>query len=108
MRAAMVKHVRQWKWSSYRTMLGDEPRPAWLHAEWLPSQFGSQRARQVARYIEFVQQGIRGPRVWENLRGRIFLGTDEFVEMMQARLESDGANPSREIPRLQRRAVNGK
>ena len=104
----MVKHVRQWKWSSYRTMLGDEPRPAWLHAEWLPSQFGSQRARQVARYIEFVQQGIRGPRVWENLRGRIFLGTDEFVEMMQARLESDGANPSREIPRLQRRAVNGK
>ena len=104
-RAAMVKHVRQWKWSSYHAMLGDEPRPAWLHVEWLLSQFGSQRTRQVARYIEFVQQGIRGPRVWENLRGQIFLGTDQFVEVMQARLEGDGASPSREIPRLQRRAL---
>ena len=104
-RAAMVKHCRQWKWSSYHATIGDAPCPPWLHADWLLSQFGAQRGRQVARYIEFVQQGVRGPRVWEQLRGQIFLGADDFVADMQARLTEGGALANREIPRLQRRAL---
>ena len=104
-RAGMVKHVRQWKWSSYPAMAGTAPRPAWLHTDWLLSQFGASRARQIARYIEFVQEGVRGPRVWDHLRGQVFLGSDAFVEAMQHELEGAGKHTVGEIPRLQRRAL---
>ena len=104
-RAGMVKNVRQWKWSSYPAMVGTAPRPGWLHTDWLLGQFGAQRARQTERYIEFVQEGLRGPRVWEQLKGQIFLGSEAFVETMQRELEAAAKHTIREIPRLQRRAL---
>ena len=107
-RAGMVKQCGQWQWSSYRAMIGDAPCPPWLHRDWLLGQFGAQRARQITKYIEFVQQGVRnpsGPRVWDKLRGQIFLGTDDFVAGMQAQLVVAGTQAHREIPRLQRRAL---
>ena len=104
-RAGMVKQVRQWKWSSYHSMVGKAPRPEWLHADWLLGQFGASRARQIARYIEFVQEGVRGPRIWDQLRGQVFLGSDGFVQAMQDELEAAAKHTVREIPRLQRRAL---
>ena len=104
-RAGMVKNVRQWKWSSYAAMVGTAPRPGWLHTDWLLGQFGAQRARQIERYIAFVQEGLRGPRVWEQLKGQIFLGSEAFVETMQRELEAASKHTIREIPRLQRRAL---
>ncbi|MEO8006697.1 MAG: addiction module toxin RelE [Betaproteobacteria bacterium] len=105
LRAGMVKSVRQWKWSSYLAMIGTAPSPAWLRTEWVLGQFGAQRARQIERYIDFVQEGVRGPRVWEQLKGQIFLGSDTFVETMQRELEAAAKHTIREIPRLQRRAL---
>jgi REP element-mobilizing transposase RayT len=104
-RAAMVKHTRQWKWSSYHAMIGNELAPPWLQTAWLLSQFGHQRSRQVERYVEFVQQGIRGASVWQQLKGQVFLGGDEFVDAMRKRLETDKKFASQEIPRAQRRAL---
>lgn len=88
-------------------MIGNEPPPPWLQTAWLLSQFGNQRARQrqVERYVEFVQQGIRGPGVWQQLKGQVFLGRDEFVDAMRKRLETDKKFASQEIPRSQRRAL---
>ena len=104
-RAAMVKHTRQWEWSSYHAMVGTAPRPDWLQTDWLLHQFGGQRARQVARYVEFVQQGIRGPDVWQALKGQVYLGSDAFVEAMHKRLDTDPKLANKEIPRAQRRAL---
>lgn len=104
-RAAMVKHARQWKWSSYHAMIGTEPRPEWLETDWLLGQFGSQRTKQVERYVEFVQEGVGGPRIWQQLKGQVFLGNDLFVETMRKRLESTAKFATREIPRIQRRAL---
>lgn len=104
-RAGMVKHTRQWNWSSYHAMIGAEPRPEWLQVEWLLSQFGSQRARQIEKYIEFVQQGVRGAGVWGQLKGQVYLGSDLFIETMRKRLETDGRHVNKEIPRAQRRAL---
>lgn len=104
-RAAMVKNARQWKWSSYHAMIGTEPRPEWLETDWLLGQFGSQRTRQIERYVEFVQEGVRGPRVWQQLKGQVFLGNDLFVETMRKRLESNAKFATKEIPRIQRRAL---
>ena len=104
-RAGIVKQVRQWKWSSYLAMVGKAPRPEWLHTDWVLGQFGTSRARQIARYIEFVQEGIREPGVWDGLKGQVFLGSDAFVQAMQAELEAAAKHTQREIPRLQRRAL---
>ena len=88
-RAGLVKHTKQWKWSSYHAMVGTERTPGWLQTEWLLSQFGNQRGRQIERYVEFVQQGLRGVDVWKHLKGQVYLGTDLFVEAMRQRLEAD-------------------
>ena len=106
-RAQMVARAQDWAWSSYPAMIGAKPVPAWLNSDWGLSQFGTQRLRQRARYEEFVQQGIDGPSasVWQGLKGQVFLGTDAFVEAMQRRLAQGGQTSSKEIPRLQRRAV---
>jgi putative transposase len=103
-RARMVERPQDWAWSSYHAMIGDQPSPTWLSCKWALSQFGAQRARQIMRYTEFVQQGIDGPSVWQGLKGQVFLGTDAFAEAMQRRLEATTQGISKEIPRPQRRA----
>jgi REP element-mobilizing transposase RayT len=104
-RAGMVRYARQWKWSSYHAMVGKSPCPAWLHTDWLMGQFGASRTRQIARYAEFVQDGVRGPRIWDQLTGQVFLGSEAFVQSMQDELQATAKNTAREIPRLQRRAL---
>ncbi len=104
-RAGMVKHASQWKWSSYRAMIGKAACPKWLDTGWVLAQFGASRARQIARYIDFVQEGLRGPPMWDQLRGQVFLGTEAFVQTMQQELKAAGKDTVREIPRVQQRAL---
>jgi REP element-mobilizing transposase RayT len=87
-RAAMVRHARQWKWSSYPAMVGSASRPAWLNTEWLLGQLGAQRSRQIERCIDFVQEGVRGPGVWDRLTGQIYPGSAAFVESMRRELKA--------------------
>ncbi len=91
--------------SPHPAMVGAAPRPGWLHINWLLGQFGTARSRQIERYIEFVQEGIRGPRVWDHLKGQVFLGSEAFIETMQRELEAAAKHTVKEIPRLQRRAL---
>ena len=104
-RAGMVKQVQKWKWSSYPAMVGTVSRPAWLQTEWLLGQFGSARVRQIERYVEFVQEGVRGRSIWGQLKRQLFLGSEDFVQSMQGKLEAASKHTDEEIPRLQRRAL---
>jgi putative transposase len=101
-RAGRVNNVDQWPWSSYSAMIGKSSRPEWLQTDWILGQFGKQRKRAVAAYRDFVCAGVGLPSVWNDLRGQIYLGKEEFVETMQQHVQSD-SNIS-EIPRAQRRA----
>lgn len=98
-RARMVSDIGEWRWSSYPTMIGVEASPEWLQTDWILGQFGAQRKRAIARYIDFVREGVGLPEIWEQLRGQVFLGSDEFLQKMQDLLDPDIA----EIPRSQRR-----
>ena len=104
-RAGMVKHVADWPWSSYHAMMGEEIKPQWLETQWALQQFATQSKTQRARYAQFVEQGLSRGRIWDALKGQIFLGTDAFAEAMQNRLESEAKGKSKEIPRAQRRAL---
>jgi putative transposase len=49
-----------------------------------------------------VRVGVGLPSVWNDLRGQIYLGKEEFIETMQRHVQS--VNNINEIPRARRRA----
>jgi putative transposase len=100
-RAGMVADAAEWRWSSHRSVLGTEPSPDWLQTDWLLSQFGPTRGEALVRYVDFVRAGIGLPSVWDSLRGQVFIGSDDFVQRMQALI--DQGPTLRDIPHLQRR-----
>ena len=99
LRVKAKPRLDQWKWSSYRATAGLERAPEFLTVDWILSQFGQKRTRAQAQYRSFVQEGL-DHRPWEELKGQIYLGSDEFVER-----HSKGKEDIAEVPRAQRRAV---
>lgn len=104
-RAGAVTNIEHWPWSSYPAITGKSGCPEWLHADWTLGQFGRQRKRAIAAYIDFVRAGMGLPSVWDDLRGQIYLGKEEFVKTMQQQVQF--VNTISEIPRVQRRAQAG-
>jgi len=58
-RAGVVKKARDSDWSSHRAYLGLEECPDWLHAGYVLSRFGRQRARSVTEFEAFVRAGAK-------------------------------------------------
>ena len=103
-RAHMVGDAGAWPWSSYSAMTGTQPAAPWLETDWLLQQFGQRRNRAVAKYVDFVRAGVGLPSVWESLQGQIYLGSEPFIERMQALVEAHGPE-LREAPVMQRRPL---
>jgi REP element-mobilizing transposase RayT len=102
-RAGMVAAPGDWPWSSYRAMVGEVPAPGWLETDAVLRAFAEERTTAVAGYRRFVAEGIGAASPWQALKGQIYLGSEPFVERMQARI--DPQRPLREIPKRQRRAL---
>jgi len=102
-RARMVRSARDWPWSSYRATCGIVEPPSWLDTDWLLSSFAKTKKTAIDRYRQFVAEGKNQPSPWEHLKNQIFLGDDQFVENMQARINEN--QEMSEIPRAQRRKV---
>ena len=98
-RARMVKHPRQWKWSSYRATAGEISAPGFLSTEWLLGQLHSRPDQAHRAYRQFVGDGI-DTRVWDRLIGRAVLGSEGFCSRMKPLLVD--AVRSKEIPRVER------
>lgn len=102
-RAGMVKQPEGWPWSSHKAMLGTAAAPPWLEADGLLALFGETRVEARRRYAEFVVEGLDRPSIWKELNQQIYLGSDAFVERMQA--EHDGAaDEDVNVPQAQRRS----
>lgn len=98
-RAGLVAHPRQWKWSSYRATAGEGEAPVWLTVDWVRGQFGSRHRDAQERYRTFVAEGRGGPRPWDQLQGQIYLGSEDFIAQHQP------DRVIREIPRRQTQAL---
>ena len=103
LRAKLVRNLEQWQWSSYLATCGQAPKPDWLQCDFILAQFSTQRAGAIRKYIAFVHEGKGLPSVWAELQGQIYLGSQAFVEKMQALI--DQKPTLTEIPRAQRRAL---
>ena len=93
-------------WSGRRTgggaaiarPLGSLGAPEHLCIDWLLSQFARGRSAAQQAYVAFVTDG--GEPVWDHLKAQVYLGTEEFVAQMKARIEA--ADALFDVPRDQR------
>lgn len=102
-RAGMVRAPADWPWSSYRASVGLGPAAPWPAIDGVLSQFAKRRSLAQQRYAQFVSEGIKADSPWQNLKGQVFLGDDQFVQQMQAKIENGQRNDVR-IPIAQRRS----
>lgn len=100
-RAGMVKKPADWKWSSYQAGVGLEPAPDWLAEDGLLAMFAKRRSLAQQRYAQFVVEGIKADSPWVNLKGQVFLGDEQFVNRMQAKIQT--GKDDVQIPLAQRR-----
>ena len=82
-RAKVVRSPEQWSWSSYPATAGRVKAESWLATERVLALFSGSRKQ----YRSFVMEGIGKGSVWEDLRGQIYLGDQNFLERMQERIE---------------------
>ena len=101
-RAGLVKAPAHWKWSSYSATAGRVRRPRFLTVAWLLSQFGTSRTTAQEHYKKFVYEGKGKASIWNDLKGQVFLGTEDFVNKFKGLLQ--GKEGISEIPRPQRYA----
>jgi len=87
-------------WSSYSATAGLEAAPKFLTMDWVLSQFGQRRSQAQACYREFVKEGLDA-RPWDDIRGQIYLGSEEFIAKHAG---ADGAELA-EVPRAQRQTI---
>ena len=89
-RAGFVNKVWQWRWSSYRATAGIDKKPKFLTTKWILSQFSQTQGRAQSLYETFVQQGIGKESPFNELKGRIILGKDRFIEKIREHIEKRG------------------
>ncbi len=98
-RAGLVRHPKDWKWSSYRATAGLAPCPPFLSVGFILAQFSSDPERAVRAYRRFVQQG-RDVNLWADLKGGVLLGSAAFVERLRPLLRKKAG--VEEIPKRER------
>ncbi len=103
-RAGLVRSAGQWRWSSYREMIGRRAVPDWMDIDQVLSQFGIHLATARRRYIDFIKAGHKDGGLWRHLRQQLYLGDEQFVSGLLTKLDCD--RDLTEIPTPQRR-LNG-
>ena len=101
-RAGLVSHPGEWKWSSYLATVGEEDPLPFLTVDWILGQFSESRLEAQKAYRNFVAEG-KGIRLWDELERGLFLGSEDFLEKIKPRLGEKLTD--KEIPKSQRLAV---
>ena len=55
--AGLVSHAAEWRWSSYRAIIGREPAPPWLLVDEVLALFGRDRESAVRAFERLVHTG---------------------------------------------------
>ncbi len=101
-RAQLTSHPEEWKWSSYSATIGTIEKPKFLSADWVLGQLGHNTSTARRAYRNLVTDGIKKESPWKNLKGRIFLGKEDFIRKVTGSL--NGKEAIKEIPRVERLA----
>ena len=103
-RAGMCERAEEFRWSSYRSVMGKAPSPDWLAVDRTLDQFHSKRGPARRAYARFVRDGVNEPNPYEASERAGFLGGEAFMERVLKLVERQSLSP--EITRKQRPAVS--
>lgn len=101
-RAGMVKHPKQYNWSSYNACATSSKVPEWLQVDSVLSQFSNRKVIARKQYAAFINDAIKNkkPSPWLELKGQIVLGRESFVNKILPALQEK--KKFTEIPKAQR------
>jgi putative transposase len=101
-RAGLVAHPRQWRWSSFGPTAGETIAPAFLTVDWVQALGGAKtRGEGVERYTAFIEAGIEQKEMpLDRFRSKIAVGDGAYLTGLGERCRR--ATASVEIPRGQR------
>ncbi len=102
-RKKYVRLPEEWRWSSHKATAGYEYPHKCLTIDWVLSQFGKEKLLAMKRYVKFVKAGIHDDSIWKNLKGGMFLGSEEFVNKFSDLVKEK--EKIKDIPRTQRYAT---
>ena len=91
-RAGMVAHPADYRWSSYGAYLGLVKAPPWLATERTLRGFGRGAKEQHQNYREFVETGVARDPLREMKFGAV-LGSRRFVDWFQRQVQSKRDDP---------------
>ena len=94
LRAGFVKHPNQFKWSTCRYLYGKDEIPGHIDLEWFSEGFSS----DTESFDEFLDENLSRDVISET-RKQIYLGDDEFIELVQGR--TNKGSSSKDIPKYQ-------
>ncbi len=101
-RAGIVKDPGDYRWSSYKAIIGKVKCPEFLTTNWILSQFGSDRDTAVKEFkkLSFSCKSMSFPT--KEIAGQLILGSKKFIKKMEKYLSQyDRLNDS-EISKKQR------
>ncbi|MBU0530982.1 MAG: transposase [Candidatus Uhrbacteria bacterium] len=100
-RAKIVEHPRQWKWSSYRSTAESKEPPKWLHTDWIIGFFGKERKNGQINYRKFIKEGINNIDPHDDVKNGFLLGSPQFISWIWE-TQTNGSEEQKEHPREQR------
>jgi len=84
-----LDYLRTYRWSSYRFFAGYAAPPPWLHVKDVQRLGGSRTQEWARSYRESVEVAVREGSVatpWEEIRGRVALGSSQFLDRVRIAL----------------------
>ena len=86
-RAGIVNHPSEYKWSSYCHTIGTaEKISPFLTTDWILAQFDSDFSLARRSYINFVMDGINADSPMKDIRTGLILGNKSFMEVLTNRI----------------------
>lgn len=99
-RAGIVIHPKDWKWSSYRATIGQTVKPSWLTTDWILQQFHRLHKTAQQDYARFVVDGINKAGPFVDIKEGVVLGFPQFIDWV--RETHTPAEENKEVTRTER------
>lgn len=95
--AGMTDTAGDWRWSSYRAVMGKASAPPWLATDETLQLFHTKRGPARRAFARFVADGVNADGPFDEMPRPGFLGTESFIETILDNF--DNASISAEVPK---------
>jgi putative transposase len=100
-KANIVEHPKEWKWSSYKATDGSVKAPHWLETDFTLGLFSDKRKDAQKLYRAFVMEDTERESPYEEVKEGVILGSQQFIDWIWE-TQTNGSEEIKEISRSQR------